>query len=135
MALKVTLKPNERMIIGGAVITNCNTRSDLVIENQVPILRQKDIMGEEEANSPCRRIYFIIQLMYIDGRNLAAHHSTYWELVRGLLEAAPSMLPLIEQAGERILAGKYYQALKIAKKMIQYEQEVLNREQKSSAGV
>jgi len=40
MALKITLKPNEKMIVGGAVITNANIRNtDLIIENNVPILR------------------------------------------------------------------------------------------------
>ena len=55
------------MIIGGAVVTNGNSAScDLVIENKTPILRQKDILTEEKADSPCRRIYYAIQLMYID---------------------------------------------------------------------
>ena len=49
MALKITLKPHERMVIGGAVLTNANSAScDLVIENKTPILRQKDILSEEE---------------------------------------------------------------------------------------
>ena len=61
MPLKITLKPHERMIVGGAVITNGNTRCDLLIENKVSILRQKDIMSEKDADSPCRKIYFTIQ--------------------------------------------------------------------------
>ena len=51
------------MIVGGAVITNGNIRNtDLIIENNVPILRQKDILSEKDATSPCSRIYFLIQL-------------------------------------------------------------------------
>ena len=47
MALKITLKPNEKMIVGGAVITNGNIKNtNLIIENNVPILRQKDIISE-----------------------------------------------------------------------------------------
>ena len=64
MALKITLKPNERMIIGGAAVTNGNSKCELLIENNVPILRQKNILKKEEANTPCSRIYFIIQVMY-----------------------------------------------------------------------
>ncbi len=44
MALKVELKPNERILIGESVITNCNQRSWLVIEGTSPILREKDIL-------------------------------------------------------------------------------------------
>ncbi len=66
MALKITLKPQERVIIGGAAVTNGSARSILIIENDVPILREKDIMSEINANTPCKHLYFIIQLMYID---------------------------------------------------------------------
>jgi flagellar protein FlbT len=45
------------------------------------LLREKNILKEEEANTPGRRIYFVIQLMYIDEENLTTHHKTYWELV------------------------------------------------------
>ena len=127
MALKITLKPHERMIIGGAVITNGTTRGDFLVENKVPILRQKDIMSEKDAASPCRRIYFAIQLMYIDGDNLITHHNTYWNLVHDVVKAAPSMLGLIDQISEQILGSRYYQALKLARKLIEYEQEVLDR--------
>jgi hypothetical protein len=34
MALKVELKPNERILIGESVITNCKQRSWLVIEER-----------------------------------------------------------------------------------------------------
>ena len=61
MPLKISLKPHERMIIGGAVVTNGDSRTEFRIENKVPLLRQKDIMSEQEANSHCRRIYFIQQ--------------------------------------------------------------------------
>ena len=86
MALKITIKPHERLIIGGAVIRNGSVKSEFVIENDVPILRAKDIMGLHEADTPCKRIYFAIQLMYVDQENLAEHHKIYWELVRDLSE-------------------------------------------------
>ena len=127
MPLKITLKPNERMIVGGAVISNGKTRCDLLIENKVPILRQKDIMREKDANSPCRKIYFTIQLMYIDEENLTEHHNTYWRLVQDIVKAAPSMLALIDQISEYILNNKYYQALRLARKLIDYEQEIIDR--------
>jgi flagellar protein FlbT len=128
MALKITLKPQEKMIIGGAVVTNPNNSScDLVIENKVPILRQKDIMNEEAADSPSRRIYFVIQLMYIDEDNLLAYHNRYWKLVQDVVLAAPSMTDLIDTISGHILNRRYYQALKNTQQLIDYEQEVVNR--------
>ena len=127
MALKISLKPNERIIVGGAVIANGNTRCDLRIENKIPILRQKDIMSEKDADSPCRKIYFTIQLMYIDEENLTEHHNIYWGLVHDIVKAAPSMVALIDQISDFILNDKYYQALKLARKLIDYEQEMMDR--------
>ncbi|UCG06559.1 MAG: flagellar biosynthesis repressor FlbT [Desulfobacterales bacterium] len=132
MALKITLKPNERMIIGGAVVNNGGTRTDFTIENTVPLLRQKDIMSEKEANSPSRRLYFAIQLMYIDQHNVVAYHNAYWSIVQDIVKAAPSVLGLIDQISELILGNQYYQALKLAKTLIEYEQEVTRRVRKSS---
>ena len=127
MALKITLKPHEKMIIGGAVVTNGPGRCELLIENTVPILRRKDIMSSREANTPARRIYFAIQLMYVDEQNLALHHKNYWQLVQDFIEAAPSILPLIDQISNHILKSQYYPALKAAKNLIEYEQEVISR--------
>jgi flagellar biosynthesis repressor protein FlbT len=121
MALKITLKPHERMIVGGTVITNGNTKANLVIETNVPILRNKDIMTERDATTPACRIYFTVQLMYIDEANLAAHHNAYWRLVEDLLAAAPSALPHIDMISEQIVNQNYYKALKAAKKLIAFE--------------
>jgi flagellar protein FlbT len=125
MGLKITLKPWERMIIGGAVITNGNKKSNFIVENPVPILREKDILNTEKANTPAKRIYFSIQLMYIDEKNLTVHHELYWKLVRDFLDAAPSALGIIDTISAKILNNSYYQALKHCKKLITYEEEVM----------
>lgn len=127
MALKITLKPCEKFILGGAVITNGDAKSTFVVENDVPILREKDIMTLASANTPCKRIYFAIQLMYVDGKNLPEHHKTFWELVKDVARAAPSRKPVLQEISEKILDERYYQALKLTKKLIEYEQEVINR--------
>lgn len=126
MSLKITLRPNERIIIDGAVVTNGHAKSVLIIENNVTILRQKDILNEKEANTPARRIYFVVQLMYIDKENLAFHHKNYWKLVQDYIAASPSGLSLIDQISDKILKNQFYQALKLSRKLIDYEQEVIS---------
>lgn len=135
MGLKIILKPHERMIIGGAVVTNGNGKSEFLVENNVPILREKDILSEHDADTPCKRIYFVIQLMYIDEKKLTEYHNTYWSLVRDIVAAAPSTLILIDQISEQILGSRYYQALKLAKNLIEYEQEVVNNVRKSAGNL
>jgi len=126
MALKIMLKPGERMVVGGAVITNgSNKNCDLIVNNDAPVLREKDILTEKDATTPCSRIYFTIQLMYIDHENRKIHSDAYWQLVGELLSAAPSLIGLLDQISENIVNGRYYQALKLASNLIEYEQEVL----------
>ena len=127
MALKITLKPYEKLIIGGAVITNSATKCEFVIENPVRILRQGNILSPEEANTPARRIYLTIQLMYVDPQRINEHQKIYWELVKEFVDAAPSSLHLIDRINEHIYNGDYYPALKSGKKLIEFEQEVIGR--------
>ena len=118
------------MILGGAVIANGNsTGCHLIIENKVPILREKDILSENDADSPCRRLYFIVQLMYIDEENLILHQKNYWKLVKELVKAVPSTVGIIDHISEEIVSGRYYQALKLSQQLIDYEQEVISRVQ------
>ncbi len=132
MALKITLNPRERMIIGGTVITNGDKAAEFMIENRVPILRQKDVMTEEEANSPCRRIYFAIQLMYVDTANLAEYWRLYLQLAREVAAAAPSTMPILDGISEEIASARYYRALKKSKILITYEKELMDHVRKSA---
>ncbi len=127
MSLKITLKAHEKFIIGGAVIKNGDSKSSFSVENDVPILREKDIMTLSSANTPCRRIYFAVQLMYVDAKNMPEHHKTFWELVKDVADAAPSQKPILHEISSRILNEQYYQALKLTKKLMDYEKEIVNR--------
>jgi len=126
MPLKVELKPGERMLIGNCVITNSdNQRTKLLIDGKSPILREKDILTEKTANSPCKNIYYVIQLMYIED-DIARLREQYFSLTKDLLSAAPSTLVYIEQINNEILTGSLYKALRIAKTLIEYEKDLLN---------
>jgi flagellar biosynthesis repressor protein FlbT len=125
MALKVELKPGERIILGDCVVTNADQRTRLVIEGEAPILREKDILTCERADTPAKRIYLAVQLMYTsqDPRN---HHEAYFTLMRELVQAAPSAWPHMSAISNHILTGQMYKALKDAKKLIAYERELMD---------
>jgi flagellar protein FlbT len=124
MALKVELKPGERIIIGDCVVTNADQRARLLIEGETPILREKDILTVQRADSPAKRVYLAVQLMYTS-KDPRVHHEVYFTLIRDILRAAPSTWPLIESINNLILTGEMYKALKQAKKLIAYEEELL----------
>jgi flagellar protein FlbT len=136
MPLKVTLKPKERLFINGAVVVNDEgSRINLVVVNDVPILREKDILTEETADTPCKRIYLTIQLMYMDKELLSEYHKNYWKRVGEVVKAAPSTTGMIQKISEQILIGQYYKALKLSQKLIQYERELIDGGNKSTKSV
>ena len=65
MALKVELKPGEKLIVGSCVITNSDQRTRLFIEGKAPILREKDILSAATADTPAKAIYLAIQIIYL----------------------------------------------------------------------
>lgn len=125
MSLKLTLKPGERVIIAGAVVTNGSSIAHLQIENRVPLLRHKDIMTEAEATSPCKKIYLTVQLMYLGSGLTSELAQVYWDLVRDVLAAAPSTNDLISQMSAYIVNFDFYLAMKVGRKLISYEEELI----------
>ncbi len=124
MALVIDLKPQEKILIGEAVITNSAQRTRLHIAGDAPIIREKDIMKEEDANTPCKRIYFLIQCMYI-ARDPKVYHEKYFKEVEDVQKAAPSCTIFFMQINEHIISGTHYKAMKLAQQLIEHERELL----------
>jgi len=106
------------------VIRNDEQRTLFFIEGEAPILREKDILTAASADTPAKKIYLAVQLMYLT-QDPTNQHETFFELVRDFLAAAPSSLPHVHEINNRILSGDLYKALKAAKKLIAYEAELI----------
>ncbi len=128
MALKLTLKPGERFVINGAVVENGERRVTLTIQNKASILRSKDVIMPHEANTPVKRIYFAIMLLYLgEGSETEA----YEEFVQRMTEFFDvlSNKDVMEECLEivrEVNTKNYYRALMRCKKLLPYEEERLN---------
>jgi flagellar biosynthesis repressor protein FlbT len=125
MALIIDLKPNEKILIGNAVITNDSQRTRLHIAGDAAILREKDVLKEEDADTPCKKVYFLVQCMYLS-ETPEEYHSQYFNMVREIQQAAPSTTLFFLNINEKIIEGAYYKALKDAKDLIKYEEELMD---------
>jgi flagellar protein FlbT len=134
MSLKVELKPGEKLIIGNCVITNSDQRTRLTIDGKLPILREKDILTPERAETPAELIYLAVQLMYLGG-GFATSQAEYLTLVDAMVTLHPGSAPIIEDISNQILTGNLYKALKAARKLIQFEKEHLSDDQPGGAGL
>lgn len=129
MPLCIELRPHEKIFINGAVIANGDSRAQMTILNDVPVLREKDILTEARADSPCKRLYLSVQLMYMDTDNRARYRPAFDAMAAEVGEAAPSTRGQIAAIAAEIEAGRLYQALKLAKRLIDYEQELIHHAQ------
>jgi len=127
MPLKLTLKPNEKVLIGTAVLTNAGSKAEIIIQNNVPVLREKDIITEENADTIGKKVYFIVLNMYVDAKNESEYHTIYFKLINELMDIAPNteILALIMEISQKILEGEHYIALKVCKKLLNYETELM----------
>lgn len=125
MALVIDLKPGEKILIGDAVITNDSQRTRLHIAGDSPIIREKDVMHEEHADTPCKKIYFLVQCMYL-AREPEIYHDQYFAMVKEIQKASPSSSFFFMQINEHIIGDTYYKALKLAKQLIEHEQELVD---------
>ena len=131
MVLKLNLKAHEKCIIGGAAVQNGNKIASFTITNQTTILREKHIMTEEKADTLAKQIYFVVQLIYMDGGidNSRQNHKIFFKLIREFIDMDPGSigLDIIGEIGQLILDGAEYQALAQGRKLIEYEKTLFNR--------
>ena len=128
MPLKLTLKPEEKVVINGAVLSNGPSKTTLSIENSAIILRQKDIMQESDANTPASRIYFCIQMAYLDLENANLYLEKTNQLVGDFVTAVPTeaVKRIVEPLGTELANGRYFQALKRCRELMAFEEKRLN---------
>ncbi|ABD08493.1 Flagellar FlbT [Rhodopseudomonas palustris HaA2] len=126
MPLRVELKPFERIVIGQSVITNSDSRTTFLIDGDAPILREKDILTAETANTPVKRVYLCVQMMYLQN-DIPAYQELYLGFIKELLEAVPSFRDTIEATSNLILSGQLYKALREIRPLIKREEELLQR--------
>jgi flagellar protein FlbT len=134
MALKVELKPGERIIIGRSMITNDHQRTRLFIEGDAPILREKDILTPDSANTPAKRLYLSIQLMYLS-EDVSRFQDDFFALSKDIVVAAPSSTRFIAEIGNLILSGSLYKAMKEARQLIEHERKLIDHVQSGGAGL
>jgi flagellar protein FlbT len=123
MPLRVELKPFERIVIGETVIVNSGIRTSFLIDGEAPILREKDTVTAETANTPVKRLYYCVQMMYLKN-DIPKYRTSYLGFIKDLREAIPGSRDLIEVVNNHISGGALYKALKEIRKLMKREDEL-----------
>lgn len=125
MPLKLSLRPHERFVLNGAVVQNGDRRGVLVLQNKASVLREKDIMQLEEANSPARRVYFPVMMMYLDEPAAARCYDEFAQRMTEFMGVIrnPDVLADCVNVSKHVLSREYYKALMACRRLIEYEDE------------
>lgn len=126
MPLKISLKPNEKIIINGCVIESSGAPATLLIHNEALLMREKDIMTEDEATTPARRIYYVLQCAYLFAQNRNTYLRELDALIAEFEEAAPSTRQTTAAIRASVAESRFYQSLRQARQLMDREQEILN---------
>ena len=126
--LVLKLAPKERILINGAVIENGDRRSRLsIVTPNAHILRLRDAIHPDEANTPVRRVCYVAQLVLSgDAQPAEARH----QLLRGIEQLSqaltdPDSREKLDTATRAVLDGQTYQALKALRALLPREERLL----------
>jgi flagellar protein FlbT len=125
MPLKLSLKPGETFVLNGAVVQNGDRRGMLVLQNQVSVLRERDIMKAKDAHSPARRVYFALMMMYLDPSQAPAHAALFNQELADFTRAARDEAILGDglNLAKLVAEGDIYKALMACRKLIEAEDQ------------
>ncbi|MHA6265428.1 flagellar biosynthesis repressor FlbT [uncultured Aliiroseovarius sp.] len=126
--LVLKLSPKERVLINGAVIENGDRRSRLsIVTPNANILRLRDAIHPEEANTPVKRVCYIAQLV-LSGD--VEKDEARLQLLRGIEQLSQVLTDedsrdLLGKATAAVAASDYYYAMKQLRALMPRENRLL----------
>lgn len=117
------------MIINGAVIENVGANAKFVIHNESAILREKEVLTDEDTATPASRIYFALQCAYVFPNQKEENLKRFHEFLSDFIKACPTTKPIAEEIEENVENGKLYKGLKLVQKLISHESKVFGQMQ------
>ena len=126
--LVLKLAPRERVLINGAVIENGDRRTRFaVVSRDAHILRLRDAIHPERANTPVRRICYAVQLVLsgdMPPQQSQARIMTGIEQLSQVFTDHDSRVQLA-RATEAMKEGAHYQALKALRNLLPREERLM----------
>lgn len=126
--LVLKLAPKERVLVNGAVIENGDRRSRLsIVTPDANILRLRDAIHPEDANTPVRRVCYAAQLILTGDVDPEEDRLAMLRRIEELSQVfvdADSRSSLAE-ATEALLNDNHYRCLKALRTLLPREERLL----------
>ena len=124
--LKITLKANEKIYVNGAVI-RADRKVSLEFLNDVQFLLEGHVLQPEDANTPLRQLYFIIQVILMNPGGAADARDMLRRSLPLLLACFSNeqILSSLKHVDRLVSEGHVYDALKALRGLYALEAEIL----------
>lgn len=133
-ALKICLKAGEKIYINGAVLEASHKMSFNILNNATFLL-ESHIIQAENADTPFRQLYFIIQTMLIQPDNkesILQIFQDHCEELKKHLEN-PTLIEGLERVKGQMARDRAFEALKSVRNLFEVEETVLKGAQSQAA--
>ena len=129
MPLLIDFKSGDKLIINGSVLENIGGNTKILVHNNSAILREKEVLSQEDAQTPASRVYFELQGAYIllDPAEREASLARFDQRLNEFIAACPNALDIALKVREHVENERIYKGLKEAQKLIKYESNVLHQ--------
>lgn len=124
--LKIALKPGEKIYVNGAVIS-VDRKVSLEFLNDVQFLLQNHVLQPEDATTPLRQLYFIVQIMLMNPEGAAEARVLFRQTLPALLQTftSPSIQAGLKEVDRLVAEDEVYVALRTIRSMFAQEEGVL----------
>ena len=127
--LKLSLKPNEKIYVNGAVI-RVDRKVTLELLNDVQFLLEGHVLQAEDASTPLRQLYFIVQVMLMNPQGAADARDMFRRSLPLLLAnfADEQIRNSLKHVDRLVSEGRVYEALKTIRSLYPLERIALEAE-------
>ena len=125
--LRITLKANEKLYINGAVI-RADRKVSLELLNDVQFLLENHVLQAEDASTPLKQLYFIVQVMLMNPNGGDAPRQLFRKTLPPLLDAFSDahILSTLKHVDQLVAEDRTYEALKAIRGLFELEKTIMN---------
>jgi len=124
---RISLKAGEKIYVNGAVI-KVDRKVSLEFLNDVQFLLQQHVLQPEDANTPLRQLYFIVQVMLMGPEGADKTRPLLKDMLDNLLATFRNerILAGLKHVDSLVCEGQIYEALKAIRALYAIEEEILS---------
>ncbi|MCR9256843.1 MAG: flagellar biosynthesis repressor FlbT [Alphaproteobacteria bacterium] len=131
--LRLEIEPGKKFIINQAYVTVSEDGKAIEVDRDAAVLTEDHILTEQQASTPAARIYFYLQMMYLDPDNVDKLYVPFMDRMIDLLQATTlqpvkTSLMLVFRC---VQAREFFAAMDACRELVIFEKELMREYDKA----